>query len=388
MSEEANGNDGTIKLQDPNEELKPRVSITRVPEIVNRLYGLKVTETKELPSYDDLNFFVRVSGKWENTNIKSVVDTGYVLKVLNSLQSVQTEYIDAQFAMCDHVRERRIPTQIPIVNKNGELRSLETFTDEDSGKQNGPYLIRLVTYVPGNIFHKTPYVPGSFYNIGKFVGKLHTALKGFHHKFYDDYSLIWSLKQLPVIHDFLHAVKDAEDVRVVKEITEAFEKHVVPKYPHFREGIIHGDVNEQNLIMTEVPDQVVSPDQRVHDVAALLDFADATHCYYVMDVAICIAYVSIESPDDLQADTGGHVLAGYFKACELNDVEFQSLKILVCARLCQSLVFGAHSFAQQPENTYLLTTSKRGWPLLHKLWKINENELISRWRDIIRDYNQ
>lgn len=44
MSESTNNEEGgsTIKLQDPNEEIKPRFSRDVIPELVYRLYGLKV----------------------------------------------------------------------------------------------------------------------------------------------------------------------------------------------------------------------------------------------------------------------------------------------------------------------------------------------------------
>lgn len=41
-------------------------------------------------------------------------------------------------------------------------------------------------------------------------------------------------------------------------------------------GIIHGDVNERNIIMKEIPGQkVASGEPRVYDVSALIDFNDA-----------------------------------------------------------------------------------------------------------------
>lgn len=153
--------------------------------------------------------------------------------------------------------------------------------------------------------------------------------------------------------------------------------------------MIHGDINDHNLVMMEIPNQSSLPlDQRVHDVIGLLDFTDVTKSYDVFDIAICIAYMSIECPDKSQLDVGGHVLAGYLKVWHINEVEFQSLKVLVCARLCQTLVYGAHSSNKHPENTYLLVTSKRGWPLLHKLWSIDEDVLLSRWRAIIKEYDK
>lgn len=390
MSVSNNNEESTgIKLQDPEEQIKPQVTKDAVPELVNRLYGLKVEEIKELPSYDDLNFFVRVGENFDNSHIKAINSDGYVFKVLNSLQSRDPEIIDAQHAMCRHVRERGVPTQVPISNKDGREWSLETCqgTADNKDVKNGPYLVRLLTFVPGKIFHQTPYIPGSFYNVGKYLGRLHKALEGFHHSFYDTYTMIWSLSQTPVVRDFVHAVTNKEDVRVVEDVITAFEKYIVPKCEKFRKGIIHGDVNEQNSIMYEMPGQDNTPcDQRVHDVSALLDFNDATSSYIVFDVAICITYMSIDCPVEGQIDVGGHVLAGYNCFCSLNADEFEALKILICARLCQSLVYGAHSYAQQPENTYVLTTAKHGWALLHKLWKVPTSELYARWKEIMGTY--
>ena len=139
--------------------------------------------------------------------------------------------------------------------------------------------------------------------------------------------------------------------------------------------------------MAEVPNQTDVPaDHRVHDVSALLDFSVVTKSYFIMDVAIAIAYLSIECNEDGQLDVGGHFLAGYTQFRQLNDAEWQCLKGLVCSRLCQSLVFGAHSYSQQPGNEYLLTTAKQGWPLLHKFWATDDQELLTRWRNIIASY--
>lgn len=389
MTESNNNESSNIKLQDPDEELKPRVSRNAIPELVHRLYGLKVKDIKELPSYDDLNFFVLADDKFENKNIQSVNKDGYVLKVLNSLQSSSPGIIDAQHALCQYVRERGVATQVQIPNKDGQDWSLETFQDSENtpSTKHGPYLVRLVTFVHGKIFHQTPYVPGSFYNIGLFVGRLHKAMTGFHHSFYDNYTMIWSLEQIPVLKDFLKAITSEEDVAVVQEVLKDFEENVVPNYDKFTKGVIHGDLNEQNAIMVEVPGQENVPlNERVHDVSAMLDFNDVTDSYTVFDVAICIAYISIDCPVERQADVGGHFLAGYYKTCSLNAHEFEALKTIICARLCQSLVFGAHSYAQQPWNTYLLTTAKGGWPLLHKLWKIPTNELYLRWTELIQQY--
>ena len=143
-------------------------------------------------------------------------------------------------------------------------------------------------------------------------------------------------------------------------------------------------MNEQNLVMKELPGQDDVPvDQRVHEVACILDFFDAMYSYPVFDVAICIMYTSLDASKDIQLDVGGYILAGYQQFMTLNDDEFDSLVVLVCSRLCQSLVYGAHGYLLDPSNTYLLTTAKRGWEFLHRLWNLPQDELKMRWKSIM-----
>ena len=136
--------------------------------------------------------------------------------------------------------------------------------------------------------------------------------------------------------------------------------------------------------MKEVPNQDDVPiKERVHDVACILDFFDVTCTYPVFDVGISIMYTSLDAPEDIQLDVGGYFLSGYQTFVTLNDAEFDSLKVIVCARLCQSLVYGAHGYMLDPNNTYLLTTEKRGWKFLHRLWNVKKEELQRKWRNLM-----
>ena len=129
-------------------------------------------------------------------------------------------------------------------------------------------------------------------------------------------------------------------------------------------------------------------DTGVHDVVAILDFTDSALGYFVMDVAICISHMSTDCPDETQLDVGGHILAGYFECRSLNDAELRSLKTLVCSRLCQAMVYGAHAQLQHPENDYLeVITAKRSWPTLHRIWKMDTEELYSKWDKIVKSYS-
>lgn len=60
----------------PGQNIKPPFEADQVATFVERHYGMKVTKVKELNSYDDRNFHVRVEDGKE-----------YVLKITNTLDS-------------------------------------------------------------------------------------------------------------------------------------------------------------------------------------------------------------------------------------------------------------------------------------------------------------
>ena len=151
--------------------------------------------------------------------------------------------------------------------------------------------------------------------------------------------------------------------------------------------MIHGDVNESNIIVHAVPKQnSPTKESRVYDVSALIDFNDVVLSYTAFDVAICIAYMSIQCEDFDQRDVGGHVLAGYLSVRSLNETERDVMKICVCARVAQSLIMGAYTYHMDPSNSYVLNTAARGWPLVSLLWETPKHELDARWEKIIEEY--
>ena len=53
------------------------------------------------------------------------------------------------------------------------------------------------------------------------------------------------------------------------------------------------------------------------------------------------------------------------------------LHLLVCARMAQSVTMSAYSFAHNPANAYLLTTSRPGWALLTALLALSESSIAA-----------
>jgi hydroxylysine kinase len=86
-------------------------------------------------------------------------------------------------------------------------------------------------------------------------------------------------------------------------------------------GVIHGDFNDQNVVVG--PD----PTDSSWDVTAVLDFADTQHSCCVFELAVTVCYTMLLAADKNPLDAAGHVIAGYSRVRPLPDVEFNVLKV-------------------------------------------------------------
>lgn len=152
-------------------------------------------------------------------------------------------------------------------------------------------------------------------------------------------------------------------------------------------GVIHGDYNEQNIVVKPTEATKDLPEsERDYCVAGVIDFGDMNESYYIFEVAIAIMYMMVESKVVDPMLAGGHLLAGYLLQRSLNVTEWEVLKTCVAARYCQSLVMGAYTYSLDPGNEYLLVTAANGWPQLERLWNTPTEQLYASWREVIASY--
>ena len=90
-------------IQSLSNSIKPSLTVEDCKKLVDQLYGFKVRDVEELQGYDDRNFKIMADEHYENKNVKSICKDGYVLKVLNSMDSKELEYIEAQNELMLHL---------------------------------------------------------------------------------------------------------------------------------------------------------------------------------------------------------------------------------------------------------------------------------------------
>ena len=64
---------------------RPNINQQQVQQMVERLYGVRVTKIKELVSYNDRNYQILVDQEHSNPHLEMVNPHGYVFKVHKDL---------------------------------------------------------------------------------------------------------------------------------------------------------------------------------------------------------------------------------------------------------------------------------------------------------------
>lgn len=350
-------------LLSPGQLIRPIVTKESAIQIFEKLYGLKVSKITELNAYDDKNYHVLCDEtKFDNPHITEVSKHGYVLKIVNSLDSKKTNVIEAQSELMLFLNKKGILCPLPVKCISGSYYSLENLKTGSEEKN----AVRLLIFRPGKLLIRVPKTNELMTEVGKYVATFGEIIQQFSHSAYNDHESIWMLNYVPKIAEFLYVLESEEDKRIVSDVIISFEEKVLRSMDRFDKGIIHGDLNEQNIVM--------SLDEKT--ISAVIDFGDSHRSCLIFDLTICLCYMLLQTED---LETGKFFIRGYETVKCLSHIEKSIIKICVCARLCQSLVLGLYSSRNDPKNEYILTTQKSGWKLLKKIWSMSDEQVSQIW---------
>ncbi|XP_055325804.1 hydroxylysine kinase-like, partial [Sitodiplosis mosellana] len=355
----------------PGSKIKPQISEEEAVRLAERLYGISTRDISELVSYDDKNFLIHVDTNIKNPIIPNAWPHGYVLKIVNSLDTKKAKFFDGQTQLVLFLRQQGINCPKPVMNIFGKYNSIEKIGES-------LHLVRLLEFIPGRIFNDVLKTKHLFYQVGEFVAKIDSALKRFQHDAYDNHKTVWMLESVTQLTKLLYAINDPKKQELVQEVLADFKENVLSRIGDFAKGVIHGDCNEHNLIVTKD-----SPELEEFRVTGVIDFGDTSQSLYIFELAITIAYMILQS---CELETAGYVIAGYQQLRLIPQNERNVLTICVAARLCQSLVMGAYTHLLDPENDYLLSSQENGWKMLTLLRETPKDGLEELWFTTADEY--
>lgn len=135
------------------------------------------------------------------------------------------------------------------------------------------------------------------------------------------------MDNVPKLNDFVYELKDQSKLEIVEEVIAAFEKNVLANDEIFEKGIIHGDFNEQNILVHLVGKTKSGTE---HKISGIIDFGDTSESNLIFELAIAMAYMMILSKD---VTSGGFVLAGYKSIRVIPEDEKKVLRVNILSKI-------------------------------------------------------
>jgi 4-aminobutyrate aminotransferase-like enzyme/Ser/Thr protein kinase RdoA (MazF antagonist)/murein DD-endopeptidase MepM/ murein hydrolase activator NlpD len=292
------------------------------------LLGLSATAAA-LPSERDQNFLLVVDG-----------EAKLVLKIANANED--RAFLAAEQRAMQHVSQRCALTPRVLVLRNGETMTPVTAPD---GRVHLVWAVSALPGVPlGTVSHRTPEL---FHRFGAAIAELSRAFEGF-----DDPALHrdfhWDLARgHAVIARARGLIEDPELGAAIDVLVRRFDEHTADLLPALRRSVIHGDLNDYNVLVGGGSDVF----DRYQHVTGFIDFGDMVHGVTAGELAIAIAYAMLDAPDPLSVMW--QMVHGYHRIHALTEIEMRALFGLAILRLCMSACLAALQQRQHPDNDYL-----------------------------------
>jgi len=206
------------------------LSNKQAENIVLDLYGIQ-GKAIALPGELDINF-----------RIESAKGS-FLLKV--SRPDTDPDYLEFQQAILQHVvkSDPEINSPIPLQDLQGK------YISETSIEAGNIRKVRLLTWIEGRLWSGVnPKGSSLLFSLGKEAGRLSLALKGFEHPLaIRDFE--WDVAQARWTGDHEHLFS-GEKLLILRYFQEQFEA-VQKTYGSLRKSVVHNDVNDNNVVLTE-----------------------------------------------------------------------------------------------------------------------------------------
>lgn len=296
---------------------------------VEDVYGLSGTVKRLSSERDETFLFTRADG------------TDFVLKIANPAEDPAA--LEFQDGALLHLEAAAPTVPVPrlVRTKDGEQsRTLAT--------ADGPRIMRLLTFLPGELQYRTPTTEAQSRNVGRALAEL-----GFGLEAYDGRppagKLMWDISHtldLAAVVDHVAPERRAQAAGVIAEFEHALPAIAALK----RRQIIHNDFNPHNILL--------DPASPTH-VVGIIDFGDMVHAPLINDLAVGLSYHL--ATDNWQARTRA-LLEGFLSARPLEPAEIALLPLLCRCRLAMSIIIAEWRSARFPENRdYIMRNHATAW---------------------------
>ncbi len=322
--------------------VRPPFSPAEASAIASAYYDIKPVDIRTLPSELDRNYHLRAPN-----------GEGFVLKFAHS--SVSDGVLDLQNKTLQHLQStmRIIPQLVSTTHGEETLRV--------SAGNGDIYRARLLRYIEGvPLSEFRPHSEALLTDIGTQLGLLSAAMESFRHA-EKRLHYRWNIRNLGDIARFADDLPPRKK-SLLERFLRQFMDEVLPALPRLRHSFTYNDPNDSNIL-------IAARDREPTGVAGMIDFGDMVYGPTVIDLAVALAYIMMES--DRPLEKAAPVIRAYHREFPLREEEIGLLFPLIAARLCLSVCISWHQQNQEPDNRHLSISEAGAWALLAKLREIH-----------------
>jgi 4-aminobutyrate aminotransferase-like enzyme/Ser/Thr protein kinase RdoA (MazF antagonist) len=311
----------------------------------------------ELVAYQDRNYLVTASSG-EKYILKITIDRAD-LEFLNSQNRVLT-------SLSGRLVGKLLPCPIPAIN--GDL-ICEIALDGISG------FARLFRYIEGQFLAETKPDISFYAELGRVFGQIDQDMAGLEDSVLKCRTHDWDLARVLEITEDIKLIDNPADRRLVHYFLMKYREEVVPVSYKLPKGLIHGDGNYHNILVSPGGAGFRGIDRdSSHHVAGVIDFGDLMWGARVNEVAIVLAYALMGRDDFMEVYR--EVIKGYREIMGLSDMELSILYYLVAARWCHTIVMAARQRKTNPESEYHQVSVDGACNMLHEWVRQNPSAMV------------
>ena len=283
----------------------------------------------------------------------------FVLKIANAAEDpAAIRFQNAAFAHIAQVAPT-LPVSRVVETVDGET---EFFAVADGQR----HVVRLLTYLPGNVLASAERTSGQVPAIGRLLGELSVALSSFAHPAAAD-EILWDMQRAAKLLSLTSSISSPDLRTQVEAILSLFAEEIAPRQAALERQIVHNDFNPSNLLVaSNDPDRIVG----------ILDFGDMMEAPRIFDVAVACAYhVPAEGPP-LRFVAG--MIAAYQAVHPLAKGEIPLLFDLVATRHAMTIAISEWRARRHPENAaYVLRNHANAARAIGRFATVRREEAVA-----------
>ncbi|OGR22261.1 MAG: hypothetical protein A2277_20100 [Desulfobacterales bacterium RIFOXYA12_FULL_46_15] len=286
----------------------------------------------------------RLAGENENFLIRTKNNTSFVLKLacdqtIPGIPEIEHLAVECLFKAGLGIS---LPRVIPA--RSGSMEAC--LLTEDHKQIRG----RLLEFVKGKAWRQSP--PASIEQLetlGRLIARMDMAMSGIVHAG-SRRTHPWDLTQAARHRPEISFIQDLEKRRILEWAFHLYTAIALPLLDRLPRSLIHGDLNDDNILVDN------------SRVCGILDFGDCLENPVVCDLAIALAYHTLDEEDPLEA--AAIIIGAFHQVRPLSADEMNVIFPLMCARLAVSVIISAKRRKIDPLRESWFVSEQRAWQKL------------------------